>query len=63
MKKKQDDNGKLKRKQYEKEMDRLQVELCKLQAWVKYKGLRVIIVFEDVMLPARAARFALSQNA
>ena len=27
-------------------MDRLQLELCKLQAWVKYKGLRVIIVFE-----------------
>ena len=27
-------------------MDRLQVELCELQAWVKYKGLRVIIVFE-----------------
>jgi polyphosphate kinase len=46
MKKKEDDNGKLKRKQYEKEMDRLQVELCKLQAWVKYKELRVIIVFE-----------------
>ena len=46
MKKKEDDNGKLKRKQYEKEMDRLQLELCKLQAWVKYKGLRVIIVFE-----------------
>ena len=27
-------------------MDRLQVELCHLQEWVKYKGLRVIIVFE-----------------
>jgi polyphosphate kinase 2 (PPK2 family) len=27
-------------------MDRLQVELCKLQPWVKYKGLRAIIVFE-----------------
>ena len=24
----------------------LQAELCKLQDWVKYKGLRVIIVFE-----------------
>src|SRR5258707_165740 len=46
MGKKEDDNGKLKRKQYEKEMDRLQLELCKLQAWVKYKGLRVIIIFE-----------------
>ena len=36
----------LKRKKYEKELRRLQVELCKLQAWVKYKGLRVIVVFE-----------------
>jgi polyphosphate kinase 2 len=39
-------NGRLKRKEYEKEMSRLQVELCKLQDWVKHKGLRVIIVFE-----------------
>lgn len=36
----------LKRKQYEKELTRLQAELCKLQDWVKHKGLRVIIVFE-----------------
>lgn len=36
----------LKRKQYEKELRRLQEELCKLQDWVKYKGLRVIVVFE-----------------
>lgn len=36
----------LKRKKYEKELARLQVELCKLQDWVKYKGLRVIVVFE-----------------
>ena len=27
-------------------MRRLQIELCKLQDWVKYKGLRVIVVFE-----------------
>jgi len=40
------DNGRLKRKKYEKELVRLQSELCRLQAWVKYKGLRVIIVFE-----------------
>ena len=39
-------NGKLKRKQYEKKLRRLQGELCKLQAWVKYKSLRVIVVFE-----------------
>jgi polyphosphate kinase 2 len=37
---------KLKRKSYEKELRRLQIELCKLQEWVKYTGLRVIILFE-----------------
>lgn len=39
-------NGRLKRKHYDKELGRLQGELCKLQDWVKYKGLRVIVVFE-----------------
>src|ERR1700759_813648 len=33
-------------KEYTKELRRLQAELCKLQAWVKYKGLRIVIVFE-----------------
>jgi polyphosphate kinase len=33
-------------KQYMKELRRLQAELCKLQVWAKYKGLRVVIVFE-----------------
>ena len=42
----QQENGRLKRKEYEKELSRLQSELCKLQDWVKYKGLRAIIVFE-----------------
>jgi polyphosphate kinase len=36
----------LKRKKYEKELRRLQGELCRLQDWVKYKGLRIIVVFE-----------------
>jgi polyphosphate kinase 2 len=36
----------LKRKEYEGELRKLQAELCKLQAWVKHKGLRVIVVFE-----------------
>jgi polyphosphate kinase 2 len=40
------DDGKLKRKKYEKTLRKLQGELCKLQAWVKHKGLRVIVVFE-----------------
>ena len=37
---------KLKNKQYEKELRKLQAELCMLQEWVKHKGLRVIVVFE-----------------
>jgi polyphosphate kinase 2 len=41
-----DGESKLDRKQYEKELRRLQGELCTLQAWVKAKGLRVIVVFE-----------------
>ena len=36
----------MKRKQYEKELRKLQTELCRLQEWVKLKGLRVIVVFE-----------------
>jgi polyphosphate kinase 2 len=36
----------MKRKEYEKEIRKLQVELCRLQEWVKYKGLRVVIIFE-----------------
>jgi polyphosphate kinase len=39
-------NGKMKRKAYEKELRKLQVELCQLQEWVRYRGLRVIILFE-----------------
>jgi len=31
---------------YEKELFRLQVELVKLQEWVKHKGLKVVVVFE-----------------
>jgi polyphosphate kinase 2 len=38
--------SKLKRKLYEKELRKLQIQLCRLQDWVKHKGLRVIIVFE-----------------
>src|SRR3954452_5241876 len=45
-KKKSSKPAKLDRKGYETELRRLQAELCHLQAWVKAKGLRVIIVFE-----------------
>src|SRR5215813_3758008 len=36
----------MKRKEYETELRKLQVELCALQDWVKHQGLRVVIVFE-----------------
>ncbi len=40
------DTSKLKRKEYEKELRKLQAELCHLQAWVKAKGLRIMVLFE-----------------
>jgi polyphosphate kinase 2 len=36
----------MKRKDYEKQLRELQVELCQLQDWVKHEGLRVVVVFE-----------------
>jgi polyphosphate kinase len=38
--------SKLKRTIYEKDLRELQIQLCRLQDWVKHKGLRVIVVFE-----------------
>jgi len=43
---KADSNGKMKRKLYEKELQKLQVDLCRLQDWVKATGARIIILFE-----------------
>lgn len=31
---------------YEKELERLQVELVKLQEWVKHTGMKVVVIFE-----------------
>jgi polyphosphate kinase 2 len=36
----------MKRKEYEKELRKLQVELCALQDWVRHEGLRVVVIFE-----------------
>ena len=38
--------GKLKRKFYEAQLQRLQIELVKLQEWIKDKGLRIVVLFE-----------------
>jgi polyphosphate kinase len=40
------DSSKLPRKEYEKALSKLQVELCILQDWVKHAHERVIVVFE-----------------
>jgi len=37
---------KLKRKEYEKELRKLQTELCSLQDWLKATGERIIVIFE-----------------
>jgi polyphosphate kinase 2 len=34
------------KKKFDKELTRLQTELCHLQTWVKEKGLRVVVIFE-----------------
>ncbi len=38
--------GKVSRKEFEKELAKLQVELTRLQTWAKDKGARIIVVFE-----------------
>jgi polyphosphate kinase 2 len=40
------DNGRLKREFYEVELRRLQIELVKLQEWIKHRGLKVVVLFE-----------------
>ena len=50
-------NGKLKRKEYERELARLHVEFVKLQQWVVHKGLQGLHpVSRGATGPARAAR-------
>ncbi|WP_104042074.1 polyphosphate kinase 2 [Vibrio hyugaensis] len=38
--------AKLKKKEYEEALEHLQIELVKLQEWVKHKGLKVVVLFE-----------------
>ncbi|HYW94257.1 MAG TPA: polyphosphate kinase 2 [Bacteroidales bacterium] len=41
-----DNKVKLDKKFYEEELKKLQIELVKLQRWIKAKGLKVIVIFE-----------------
>lgn len=44
--KKLNKKGKISKLWYEKELEKLQLELVRLQYWIKEKGLRVVILFE-----------------
>jgi polyphosphate kinase 2 len=46
MSKKHDKPKKMKRETYEKELAKLEVDLVKLQGWIKAKGLKVAVIFE-----------------
>jgi polyphosphate kinase len=39
-------NEKLPREKFDEQLGRLQVELCRLQSWVKQEGARIIVIFE-----------------
>src|SRR6202162_3149611 len=39
-------NGVLSRKEYDKELRRMQVELVQLEEWIRHRGLRVVVLFE-----------------
>src|SRR5277367_1450952 len=41
-----DESGGLTRKDYEKKLEKLHIELVKAQQWIVHKGLKVCIVFE-----------------
>lgn len=43
---KKEKSKKIKNKDYEKELAKLQIELVKLQEWIKHDGLRVVVIFE-----------------
>jgi polyphosphate kinase 2 len=43
---KKDSIKELDKKFYEKELSKLQIELIKLQEWIKHKGLKVVVLFE-----------------
>ncbi len=38
--------GKIPRRVFDKELRKLQTELCRMQEWIKHQGLRVVVVFE-----------------
>ncbi|MCG6186135.1 polyphosphate kinase 2 [Maribellus maritimus] len=39
-------NKKISKRIYEQELNKMQIELVKLQEWIKHKGLKVVVIFE-----------------
>ena len=64
MRKNRDDpKPKMKRKEYEKHLRKLQTELCRLQDWIVRAGLRVIVIFEGRDAAGKGAPSKRSQSA
>ena len=57
------EKAKLTRREYEEELLKLQIELCKLQEWVRHKGLRIIVIFEGRDAAGKAVRSRLLPSA
>jgi len=53
---------KMKRKEYEKHLHKLQFELCRLQDWVKAEESKLLSYLRAVMRPARAEQSRPSRN-
>ena len=51
-------NEKIKRKLYEKELRKLQVQWCDLQDWAKAKGLRVIVLLQGRDLAGKGGTYS-----
>ena len=49
-------------KQYREELERLQVELAKLQHWVQSSGARIVVLFEGRDAAGKGARSSASPN-
>ena len=54
--------SKLKRKLYERELAGLQLELVKLQHWIKHAGERVVLIFEGRDAAAKAGPSSASSS-
>ena len=56
------DKKKLKRKEFDRELRKYQVELVKLQEWVKYSGAKICVLFEGRDTAGKGGRSSASRN-